>query len=91
MDNIRIAEDGFICVTDLLDHTNKKWWKYSRLKSTKQTLIVLAEELDLDEVYRIQGGVGKCTWVHPRVAIYVATWADVDFGIQVVRWLKSKK
>ncbi len=97
-------QDGYINATQMCKANNKKWYEYWRLPNTQRYLIALANDLGLDiivnnpkrdnyasalvETFR-GGNSQQGTWVHPEVAVDLATWISVEFRILVNRWIRE--
>jgi hypothetical protein len=88
------TEDGYFHATAMCKATGKLFNDYSRLASTIEYLQALSDDTGIpvtDLVQVRQGGNSKLqgTWIHPEVAIDLATWCSVEFRISVNRWVRN--
>ena len=89
------ASDGYINATAMCRIAGKEWSEYRRLKSTKDFIPALARDLNTPEsaltitTFGSPGGDprNQGTWVHPQVAIDLASYLSSDFKIKVTRWV----
>jgi hypothetical protein len=82
---------GFVNATQMCKANGKFLADYLKLKSTKQYLQALSNDMNIITsllVIEIQGyGSQQSTWVHPEIAIDIARWVSVDFRIWANRTL----
>lgn len=89
------ARDGFINATAMCRVAGKEWSRYRELKTTKDFFAALALDLGLNEgqlaltLYGTPGGDARNqgTWVHPQVAVHLASWLSPEFAVQVTKWV----
>lgn len=86
------AADGYINATAMCKVVGKEWSGYARNPSTKEFLDELAAVLQISRtelVHTIQGGTPTLqgTWVHPQVAIHLASWLSPKFAVKVTTWV----
>lgn len=81
--------DKYINATQLCKAGNKRFTKWYGLKRTKDFLneltSVVPNGTTLIEIN--QGGENQWTWIHPKVAISLATWCSPKFEVIVVEWI----
>lgn len=88
---IRQREDGYLSATDMCQACGKQFSEWKRLKATIEYLNALGSFTGIHKeklIYSIQGGIPQKqgTWVHYKVAVYLAQWLSVEFSIQVSLW-----
>jgi hypothetical protein len=86
------AEDGYINATAMCKAAGKLIANYSQNESTKAFLKELSSDIGIpisELVQVIKGGEPHLqgTWVHPQVAINLATWLSAKFAVQVSKWV----
>ncbi|MEJ1930067.1 KilA-N domain-containing protein [Nostoc sp. NIES-2111] len=86
---------GFVNATQMCKANGKFLADYLKLKSTKQYLQALSNDMNIITsllVIEIQGyGSEQSTWVHPEIAIDIARWVSVDFRIWANSHLAPRK
>ena len=86
-----IVPKGYVNATQMAQANQKLLSDYMRLKSTKEYLQTLANDMGIpisSLVVEIQGyGSEQSTWLHPEVAIDVARWVSIPFRIWANRTL----
>jgi KilA-N domain len=89
---IRRRSDDYFSVTDMVKVCDKKLIKdFLRLKSTKEYIEALEDELDCSVIEVKVGGDHYGTWVHPRIATYLAQWISIKFSVKVSKWIEEWK
>lgn len=85
------SSDGYINLTEMATSCGKLFGGWRRTKETEAFLqaISMSMHICIDKILiREQGGGKKrITWGHPLVAINFAQWSDVNFGVQVSKWV----
>jgi KilA-N domain len=85
------ASDGYINATAMCKAAGKLFADYDRLGTTKQFMAELEVDMGIPIstlVQSIKGGSGpQGTWVHPHVAINLASWLSAKFAVQVSKWV----
>lgn len=86
------ATDGYINATAMCKAANKLFNDYTRLRSTAEFRLALAGStgIPVDQlVMSIVTGPNdlRGSWVHPQMAINLATWLSGDFAVQVSQWV----
>lgn len=84
----QLSTDGYVDATEMCQANGKKFYDYSRLKSTQKYLEALSRSagIPVDLLIR-QVTVGeneeRGTWVHPKVAIHLGQWCSPQFAVFV--------
>ncbi|MBA3056075.1 MAG: KilA-N domain-containing protein [Sphingomonadales bacterium] len=89
------TRDGFINATAMCRVVGRSWSEYRRHKNTEAFLQALALDLQIPQVQltlTVQGTPGgdprnQGTWVHPQVAVHLASWLSPEFAVQVTKWV----
>ncbi|TXN79289.1 KilA-N domain-containing protein [Methylobacterium sp. WL8] len=86
------VKDGYINATAMCQATGKKWNHYASNDSTKAFISALAADTGIPATVLVQSLSGgrpelQGTWVHPQVAINLATWCSATFAVQVSKWV----
>lgn len=86
------AADGYINATAMCRAAGKEWSNYRKNDTAEAFLIALERSLLIRRDLIIQtimtgGNDMRGTWVHPQVAINLATWLSGDFAVQVSQWV----
>ncbi|MFK5970319.1 MAG: KilA-N domain-containing protein, partial [Candidatus Marithrix sp.] len=99
---IRQRSDGYFDATSMCQATGKRLNDYFRLKSTKEFLTELSESTGLPIKSQngnsrfgankglmeiTHGGNYAGTWIHSKVAIYLAIWCSPKFAVLVTDWV----
>lgn len=84
--------DGYINATAMCQATGKRWNHYASNEGTKAFIAALAADTGIPAsvlVQSLSGGTPELqgTWVHPQVAINLATWCSPIFAVQVSKWV----
>lgn len=84
--------DGYINATAMCQAAGKRWNHYASNESTKAFLAALSADAGIpasELVQSLSGGRPELqgTWVHPQVAINLATWCSPAFAVQVSKWV----
>ncbi|WCS27202.1 KilA-N domain-containing protein [Methylobacterium sp. NMS14P] len=84
--------DGYINATAMCQATGKRWNHYASNEGTKAFIAALAADTGIPAAVLVQslsGGTPELqgTWVHPQVAINLATWCSPIFAVQVSKWV----
>ena len=95
--SIRHREDGFMSLTDMCQAGGKLFGNWSRLQSTQEYLMVLAEkhysDMNSGPIEINEGGnhaSGQTgTWGDRRVALRLAQWISPHFALQVDEWIEE--
>lgn len=91
---IRQRNDGYVCLTDMAQASDKKVNDYFRLKSTKEYLDGFSAVTGIPVTALTQGLQGgddqksQGTWAHPEIAIDFAKWCSIPFRIWANRTLR---
>lgn len=90
--SIRQREDGYVCLTDMANASNKKLNDWLRSKNVENYLGVLsgATGIPVTELVQVfQGGIpeNQGTWGHPKVSLRCAQWCSEEFAVQVDCWI----
>jgi hypothetical protein len=85
-------KDGYINATAMCKAAGKEFKHYNANATTKAFLDALSAEVGIptaELVISITGGTPTLqgTWVHPQVAINLATWCSATFAVQVSKWV----
>ena len=86
------AVDGYINATAMCKAADRKIAKYLENDSTKAFIQELSSDVRIptsELVQVIKGGDPHLqgSWVHPQVAINLATWLSAKFAVQVSKWV----
>jgi KilA-N domain len=87
------AKDGYINATAMCKAANKNWFDYRRQRTIDPFLGVLATETGIpasELIQSLRGGGNlslQGTWVHPQMAIHLASWLSPEFAVQVTKWV----
>ena len=86
------ASDGYFNAAAMCKAAGKRFQNYRRLKSTDEFLDALEASTQiraLDLIKPLPGGrpQRRGIWVHPRVAIHLATWLSLEFETAVTGWV----
>lgn len=89
------ASDGYVNATALCRVAGKEWSEYRRLRSTNEFFDALALDLGVTQAQLAVSLLGtpggdarnQGTWVHPQVAIDLASWLSPEFKVKVTRWV----
>lgn len=86
------VKDGYINATAMCQATGKRFHDYVRIGPTQAFLTALSTETGIPVpklVQTLNGGDVRLqgTWVHPQVAINLATWCSATFAVQVSKWV----
>ena len=86
------SSDGYVNATAMCKAYNKLFGMWYRLPSTKAYIDELKSDvqlLNIDLIQIIRGGTAETqgTWVHPEVAVEIASWLSLKFKIKVNRWI----
>lgn len=84
--------DGYINATAMCQATGKRFHDYNRIGPTQAFMAALAAETGKPVTELVQTLTGgspdlQGTWVHPQVAINLATWCSPVFAVQVSKWV----
>jgi hypothetical protein len=82
--------DGYINATQmcgsatLAEGVEKKFADFNRLQGTSNYIEALSHKVDIPIYQLVQvGSGGQSTFVHPKLAIYLAQWCSADFAVEV--------
>lgn len=86
------ALDGYINATAMCKAASKEWSHYNAIGATRAFLMALERSLGIPRDLIVQSIITgpnelRGTWVHPQVAINLATWLSGDFAVQVSQWV----
>src|SRR5487761_2759452 len=86
------AKDGYINATAMCKAAGKQFGHYYETKPTKSFMIQLSSDIGIPISELIQTHKGgnlslQGTWVHPQVAINLATWLSAKFAVMVSKWV----
>ncbi len=90
---IHSRADGMINATQLCKAGGKEMKHWLALGSTKDFLRFLSKDLNVgvDKLMEInRGGDHSGSWVHPRIAIYIAQWMSPSFCVALTRWINDE-
>ena len=79
-------ETGYVNATAMCKSANKLWANYRQTNRTKEFLEELSSSVGLTILEIVQcrvGGNHSGTWVHPNVAIDLASWCSPKFQVAV--------
>jgi len=82
------ASDGYVNATKMCQAGGKRWHNYIKNEDTKRFLTALSRTLIRvleNLVISSNGGSHAGTWVHPQVAIHLASWISPTFAVAVTR------
>ncbi len=98
VDNVIIAQrpmDGYINATSMCNKVEKSFKAYHDDELTKAYLNELCSTINIPITTLIETIRGEDTqepqetWVHPKVAIHLASWLSPAFAVQVIEWVFS--
>ena len=80
-DNVRVREDGYVCLTDMTEERGVDFWEWYRLDSTKTCLERLSFKLGIQplDLVQVESGGKDEAWGHPRVGIRFNQWWYADY------------
>ena len=84
--------DGFIHATEMCKvKKGKLFADWRRNKQSQEYIKELSDHMgipicDLIENSQIRSDLGGGTWMHPKVALYLAMWISPSFAIVVMDW-----
>lgn len=86
------VSDGYINATAMCRAVGREWSAYRRTDATDKFMEALERSLKIHRDLIVQSIVTgpnkeRGTWVHPQVAINLATWLSGDFAVQVSQWV----
>ncbi|WP_267378078.1 MULTISPECIES: KilA-N domain-containing protein [unclassified Sphingomonas] len=86
------ATDGYINATAMCKAAGSEWSAYRRIGQTEAFITSLERSLQIHRDLLIQSIVTgandvRGTWVHPQVAINLASYLSGDFAVQVSQWV----
>lgn len=92
--------DSYVNATQMCDAVGKKFNNWYNLKSTKELIKALENDLSksLNAVITAfknplvdskRGRYSEGTWIHPDLAVPLAQWLDAIFAILVSRWVRE--
>lgn len=89
------SRDGFVNATAMCRAVGKPWSEYKRHPKTEAFLQALALDMGIPQtqltltIYGTPGGDprNQGTWVHPQVAVHLASWLSPEFAVQVTKWV----
>lgn len=87
-------EDGFINATLLCKKGGKRCNDFMTTHVFKRFLQELEKDtgLSMDNLLHVTvGGLNRGTWVHPRVATWIAQWISAEFSVKVTFWVEQGK
>jgi len=84
--------DGYINATAMCSAAGKLFAHYLENKQTKNFLGALQADIGIpiSELVQVMKGGNphlQGSWVHPQVAINLATWLSPEFAVQVSKWV----
>lgn len=83
-------EDGYVKVTEIFKLSGKNFGNWIKADKTKEFLTSLEDDLStrIDDLIKYEKKTNlRSTWTHPLIAIHIAQWCSVDFGIKVTKWI----
>lgn len=86
------ASDGYINATAMCRVANRPWSRYWELPASKEFAKELESDLGIPITELIQSVSGgqpdrQGTWVHPQVAVNLASWLSPKFAVMVSKWV----
>ena len=86
------AVDGYINATAMCKAAGKRWNNYRRMSATNEFLQALSLDTRISVSNLVQTFIGKPvelqgTWVHPQIAVNLATWCSPKFAVLVSKWV----
>jgi hypothetical protein len=80
--------DGFVSATKMCQSAGKMWTNYKDVEGHREYMNALASSLVQPADSLVQSIVtgpnaGRGTWVHPQLAIHLATWCSSEFAVKV--------
>ena len=84
--------DGYVNATAMCKAAGKEWSNYKQNADTRAVVASLSRSLQIRRdllILTITTGKNaeRGTWVHPKVALHLATWCSPDFYAQVISWV----
>ena len=81
------TSDGFVNATKMCTAGGKKWYDYIRGDDTKKFMAAFKAGYPAlkNLVISQRGGNHAGTWVHPQVAVHLASWISPAFAVAVTR------
>ena len=84
--------DGYVNATAMCKAAGKEWSNYKQNADTRAVVESLSRSLGIPRdllILAITTGKNEArgTWVHPKVALHLATWCAPDFYAQVISWV----
>lgn len=88
------TSDGYINATAMCKAADRMFAHYLENKQTKGFLEALESDIGIPIsglVQTVKGGSPQLqgSWVHPQVAINLATWLSPKFAVQVSKWVEA--
>lgn len=80
------SSDGYINATSLCKAGNKQFKSWYKTNRSKRYLKALEKYYHTKQLIFLGKSRSKPTFVHPKVAIHIAQWINVDFEIIVSNW-----
>jgi KilA-N domain len=78
----------YVCVTELCQSNNKKFYDWYRLKDTQAFLESVSSVAGIPATDLLIVGTGNTeTWAHPQVAIDIAAWCSVEMRVKITGWI----
>jgi hypothetical protein len=86
------ATDGYINATAMCKAAGRLFNDYTRLRATGEFRAALSGSTGIPVdllIITVMDGPNdlRGSWVHPQVAINLATWLSADFAVQVSQWV----
>ena len=79
-------EDCYINVIDLCNAGEKKFSEWYSLSESKTFIKLLSSQIGIPE-YKIIERKEQTVFVHPKIAINIAQWISLEFGLKVSNWI----
>jgi hypothetical protein len=85
------SEDNYINATQLCQAGNKEFNDWYLLDSTKQLIneITIETKIIVSQLVEINNEFNQDIWLHPDLAIQLAQWISIKFGLHVIRWIRT--
>ena len=85
------SSDGYINLTQMAKIHGKRFHNWNQNKETQAFLQAVASSAGIPAeellVFEKGSNENRATWAHPLIAINFAQWCNVDFGVQVSKWI----
>jgi hypothetical protein len=90
VDIISRPEDYYINATQLCKAGDKLFNNWYVLESTKNLIDELVNDTKI-LISKLIYNVEQHIWIHPDLAISLAQWISIKFGLEITKWIGNKK